>query len=372
MTTIPRWGFVTAKPSEFLVHVRGGRVLEKSSGQGASAFKWPWDSIALVPTTLQKLQFRADQVTAEKVGVEVVGLAVYRIADPLLAYRVLDFDGGTKPQDRLVETLTAMFVGATRRLVANLGIEACLTERKSAISTELLREIAPVVGGRGRPDDMTQQGWGVVIDTLEIQEVRILSEKVFAALQAPYRTAIDQRAREAKAEAENAVATKEATYQRSVAERKLDDERAVGERMTARDLAESARRSQALIERARLAELEAGALIKAAEIEAQRAEVEAKKAVAKATLEVEVQRIQAEGARLVGESQAALALVRAQADQVQSEADARRMIAEKLPALAAAMGQRIQEVRVHSMGGTADPLASLAHLARAAMDLVKS
>ena len=45
------WGFVTAKPSEFLVHCRRGRVLG-SSGQGATCFKWPWDSVAVVPTTV--------------------------------------------------------------------------------------------------------------------------------------------------------------------------------------------------------------------------------------------------------------------------------------------------------------------------------
>lgn len=41
-----------------------------------------------MPTTIQKLQLTADQVTREKVGVEVTGLAVYRIVDPLLAFRM--------------------------------------------------------------------------------------------------------------------------------------------------------------------------------------------------------------------------------------------------------------------------------------------
>src|SRR5262249_4676712 len=63
-----RWGVVTAKPSEFLVHVRRGRVLERTSGQGASCFKWPWDATAIIPTSLQRLMFRADQVTIEKIG----------------------------------------------------------------------------------------------------------------------------------------------------------------------------------------------------------------------------------------------------------------------------------------------------------------
>src|SRR5436190_23355997 len=68
-----RWGFVTAKPSEFLVHCRRGRVLE-SSGQGATCFKWPWDSVAVVPTSFQKVAFVADQITIERVGVGSSGL----------------------------------------------------------------------------------------------------------------------------------------------------------------------------------------------------------------------------------------------------------------------------------------------------------
>jgi regulator of protease activity HflC (stomatin/prohibitin superfamily) len=163
-----RWGFVTAKPSEHLIHVRGGKVTDKS-GQGATCFKWPWDSVAIVPTSLQQLSFRADQVSAEKVGVEVVGLAVYRIAEPELAFRVLNFSYPERAQQKLEETLTSMFVGATRRIVATLGVEDCMRKRKAALAEELLREIAPVVGGEGRPDDFTTRGWGVVIDTIEIQ-----------------------------------------------------------------------------------------------------------------------------------------------------------------------------------------------------------
>jgi hypothetical protein len=37
-----KWGFISAKPSEFLIRMRGGKVV--ASGQGASCFKWPWCS----------------------------------------------------------------------------------------------------------------------------------------------------------------------------------------------------------------------------------------------------------------------------------------------------------------------------------------
>ena len=137
-----RWGFINAKPSEYLVHVRRGALRERTSGQGATCFKWPFDAVAAVPTSLQRLTFRADQITRERVGVEVVGLAVYRIADPVVAYRVLNFSYPERAQEKLEATLSAMFVGATRRLVANLTVDECLEKRKSALADELLSEIA--------------------------------------------------------------------------------------------------------------------------------------------------------------------------------------------------------------------------------------
>src|SRR4051794_29403890 len=51
-----KWGLITARPSEFLIHMRRGRVREVS-GQGASCFKFPGDAVAIVPTSVQRLQF---------------------------------------------------------------------------------------------------------------------------------------------------------------------------------------------------------------------------------------------------------------------------------------------------------------------------
>ena len=95
-----KWGLITARPSEFLIHMRRGSVRE-ISGQGASCFKFPGDAVAIVPTSVQRLQFTADQVTSEKVGVQVTGLAVYRIVDPLVAFRMLNFSFPERASEKL-------------------------------------------------------------------------------------------------------------------------------------------------------------------------------------------------------------------------------------------------------------------------------
>ena len=203
---LKRWGYVGAKPSEYLVCTRRGVVDRKRSGQGMRIFKWPWESVAIVPTTLQRVEFTADQITRERVGVGVTGVAVYRIAEPLLAFRVLNFTFGEAASEKLAETMREMFVGAARRLVANLSLDECLTRRKETIATFLMEEIAPVVGGDGSPDDTTTTGWGVVLDTIEIQQVKITSAQVFAHLQAPFRAEIAARAELAELERQRQVA----------------------------------------------------------------------------------------------------------------------------------------------------------------------
>ncbi len=193
MNDIPKWGRVTAEPHEYLIQIKNGRV--KAHGQGISVFKWPSDSIAILPTSIAKLQFAADQVTLEKVGVEVRGLAVYRIVEPLLAYRMIDTDRGA-----LTDILREMFVGATRRIVASLKLDECLTHRKERVAAALMNEIAPVLAGEGGAADVSHQGWGVVLDTIEIQDVKVLSQEVFARLQAPYREQLALRALQARDE----------------------------------------------------------------------------------------------------------------------------------------------------------------------------
>ena len=407
-----RWGFVTAKPSEYLVHVRRGEVRRASSGQGATCFKWPWDAVAVVPTSFQRLMFRADQVTREKVGVEIVGLAVYRIAEPLIAYRVLNFSFPERAQLKLEEALTGMFVGATRRLVANLSVEDCMQKQKSALAQELLREVSPVVGGEGALDDFTTKGWGIVIDTIEIQEVRVLSESVFAAMQAPYRAELERSARQARAQAEKDIATREAELSREieesriqnelvVRERKEELERAAAEAVKARTLrdAETAREIEEakLAVSARLREQGAEFARREAEAQTRDAILEHERRVQEARAELEAHEIRAQAlikrAELARvevssdvERRTALAaakrpeersdaqgdLARARIERERAEARARVIGAENLPKLAAAVGQKFGEVKITHFGATESPLGSIAQAVASVIDLAKS
>jgi hypothetical protein len=156
---VPTWGRVVARPHEFLIHMRRGQVV--TSGHGATCFKWPSDSVALISTAIAKLSFAADQVTQEK--------------------------------------------------------------------------IAPVLSGSGELSDTSTQGWGVVIDTIEIQNVRVLSEEVFQRLQAPYRQSLALSALRAGEQVEEERARIELARRRAEEEGRravmqLEDERLANER----------------------------------------------------------------------------------------------------------------------------------------------
>ncbi|GHG82131.1 SPFH domain-containing protein [Comamonas sp. JC664] len=276
-----RWGLVTARPSEFLVHMRRGRVRE-ISGQGASCFKWPGDSVAIVPTSIQRLQFSADQVTQEKVGVQVTGLAVYRIADPLVAFRMLNFSFPERAQEKLAELLREMFVGAARRLVANLSVEECLSKRKEGIAAELMREIAPVLSGRGRPEDTTDAGWGVLLDTIEIQDVRVLSSTVFGNMQARFRHEQERQAREAELAKERFVHREETEAERQLSLQRLAAEEEVRQK---KQTSEEQARLEALAVEARVAEAK---LAQERTLKQEQASVEREVALAKMAAEQEV------------------------------------------------------------------------------------
>ncbi|MBX3190906.1 MAG: hypothetical protein KF819_28180 [Labilithrix sp.] len=237
MREIPRWGRVTANANEHLIQMRRGRVIR--SGQGLSCFKWPWDSVAVVPTSIAKLSFAADQVTTEKVGVEVRGLAVYRIADPLVAFRMIDVERST-----LTEILRDMFVGATRRIVSRLTLDECITHRKDRVAEALMGEIRPILAGEGSALDENASGWGVVLDTIEIQDVRVLSAEVFARLQAPFRERLALEALVAEDRVRQERARVEAERQR--AEDELARERLEAELARARRKAEADRERAAI------------------------------------------------------------------------------------------------------------------------------
>jgi len=341
MSVLPRWGLVSAAPHEFLVHLRRGEVV--TAKQGGSCFRWPGDTVALVDTSVHRLSFTADQITREKTGVEVTGLAVVRIVEPLLAYRMLNLQA----PDQHLRILEEMLRGATRRLVANLTLDDCLTRRKDALADELLEEIAPIVGGAGAVDDGTHTGWGVAIDTIEVQDVRVLSNDVFAKLQSTYRQSLAREALEAEAAVEARRAELQEAGDRE-AERRRRELLALQE---ARVAEQRRRQLEQVDHEAAVAQrkLEDALAQKAREAEAEHALREARRAgdLADATHALEVARHDAESTRLRGLTAAEVHAAQRAALDVVSPARLQEVLyTETLPEVARAFADSFDRIVV--------------------------
>ena len=89
-----------------------------------------------------------------------------------------------------------------------------------------MRELMPVVSGRGRPEDTTSGGWGVVLDSVEVQDIRVLSEEVFRDMQAVFRSELAVRAREAELNSAQAIATREASSAEAIESAKITSDTA--------------------------------------------------------------------------------------------------------------------------------------------------
>jgi regulator of protease activity HflC (stomatin/prohibitin superfamily) len=178
---LPRFGYVTGKPSEYLIVYRRGRLLESACGQGARFFRWPGDEVAVVPTTFKEVRFQANQVTRDNVDIRIRGMVLYRIADPIRIYKLVNFTNRQAAELKLAHVISDLCRSTTKWLVANMGVEECLRRRKEEIAAALKSEVAKVVSG-------TAEGsWGVEIVTIDILDVYIQDAELFTSIQARFK-----------------------------------------------------------------------------------------------------------------------------------------------------------------------------------------
>jgi regulator of protease activity HflC (stomatin/prohibitin superfamily) len=172
--TSRRFGYIVAGPAEFAIHRRRGRT--RKVGLGISLFCLPLiDRCYLVPSTAQSISFAADQITAENQGVEVGGFAVWKVGDPEKAAASFEFSSSAAALASNSENLRNVVESAIRHQVANMTIEDALQKRGSII-LQLKNELTYIAGR-----------CGLVIETVEIRNVKILSSQLFAQMQAPFR-----------------------------------------------------------------------------------------------------------------------------------------------------------------------------------------
>jgi flotillin len=167
-------GYIVANPAEFLIHQRFGKT--RRTGREISFLCLPLiDRCYRIPSSTHALTFAADQITAENQGVEISGFAIWKVAEPEKACRNFDFNDPGEAMRRIGANLKDVVESAIRHQVANMTIEDVL-RRRGSIILRLKEELAYIAGQ-----------WGLAIETIEIKNVRISSEKLFENMQAKFR-----------------------------------------------------------------------------------------------------------------------------------------------------------------------------------------
>ena len=201
-------GLVTASPSEFLVHQRFGRT--RFLERGRAAWVIPWiDRYALIPSSAHSLSFCADQITAENQGVEISGFAIWNILDPKRAVEAVDFTDADAAIRRIGEHLREVVESAIRHQVANLTLEEALRKRGSIIR-RLKEELAGVA-----------DHWGLEITTVEIKNVRIMSEQLFENMQARFRDTVRLESQRSAMETDEQIERGQAAAREETARREM-------------------------------------------------------------------------------------------------------------------------------------------------------
>src|SRR4051812_394753 len=81
-----RFGFVSARPHEYLIHIRRGKIVKRTTGQANRCFKFPNDTVIIVPTSLKQLIFHGSQLTRDNILIRLRGFAIYRVSQPEKIY----------------------------------------------------------------------------------------------------------------------------------------------------------------------------------------------------------------------------------------------------------------------------------------------
>lgn len=203
------WGFVSARPHEYLIHIRKGKLVRKTTGQANRCFKRPNDTVIIIPTSLKQLIFHASQLTQDNIFIRLRGFVIYRISQPEKIYERINFWDRQSGEKKLARMIGEQCRSHSKWLVANMTLEDCLRKRKEAIADSLLQELGLVI---------TEEKFGISIESIDIQDIKIFEETLFTAYQSPAKEIIFKNQQLSTLERKRDVRTRELLQEQEMSE----------------------------------------------------------------------------------------------------------------------------------------------------------
>lgn len=346
-----RWSFVAARPDEWLLCVRNGKL--RRAGIGVRLWRLPGDVTARFTSTTQRATFTVESLSEDKLKMNLEGYVLWSVSptgdQPFRAFQKLglanldDPPAGLKSDKHLLTSpqyhaFQQMLAAAVQRLAAT----HCSTDL-------LLRQDVFVAELRQSLSNLEKQ-LSILMDDVQILRVRPADEKVLSNLSAE----VEEKAREEAAKVR--LASEERAKLRSLeSETRLNKEDAARRIARAEREAEVKAREQAALRDAALADAARETEVAKARLEREELQLAAK-----------LDRVR----RLAQARAAALASV-AQSEEQMSQAVRDFELAKQSTK---AVGQALLKLPLHdarwvTVGGDS-PVASLAGLIAGAKELV--
>jgi len=173
--------YVTAEPDQWQLLIRDGKLVD--AGIGSCHFKGFFDRVVRFPSSIQKVEFRVEQVTSEMQGVIANGFVMWSVhregEGPWKAYknlqlRDIDEDGNvdtSSGSDHIKSVATSII----RVAIAQMSLHQCLTNRdeiRAACRAKMMEQLV---------------GWGVWLETIEITDMLVASRHLFEDMQCEFR-----------------------------------------------------------------------------------------------------------------------------------------------------------------------------------------
>lgn len=203
------WRRIIIPPNAYVVHTRIGRKEPVTLGLGVSFRYNPYtDAYLVVPAAMQTIGVVANCITQEKQGINILAYVQWQIDDFSVAYRKLDFSDSRDPLGIVNAQLREQAEAAIKDKIATMSVEEVLTD-KAPIIEELTARLKAVTEGRSLESEVTSEGLGIKIVTVQIREALVSSQKLWQDLQAPFRHQQEKTARISHLEMQNEIRQKE-------------------------------------------------------------------------------------------------------------------------------------------------------------------
>lgn len=166
-----------SQPNEWMIVLRNGKI--RSMGVGITSRVSYFDSCVKFPSKIHKVHFNAQQVTKEMQGVEVSGVILWSVNPkeelPLKAVMYLGKDLTKSDARTAKDNLAEMCSAIVSHNVANSTIDE-IVKNRDMLRNSITKGITNVI-----------EGWGCLVESVEITDVKILSSSLFKNLQVNYR-----------------------------------------------------------------------------------------------------------------------------------------------------------------------------------------